>query len=831
MQVSTNVAKNESGGALVTETLFGANTLFHLDTYEQDSELNKIVSSANISFLRYPGGTVTEEYFDLKNPNSIENENFIQVLDGNLSPNSRKITPLSDFLHYCDQVGMSPMIVIPTYRFFNQSTKTIYESAESEIKEFISSIINGKYGDVEIRGFEIGNEWYQDRFDWSTDEFGKLQSDIAKWIGEAIDGTGVEDTPLVYAQAGRTPEENALLAKYFYNDEVSSIEGVITHLYGTNSAGNSLGIGGGIGRRLEEISESWNVVAPDIDVIVTEWNVGENGEEKTLINGIMRTAPLLRIFVEMVSANVDLANIWTATAPGPAALGDEIGGAVALSPTGYLFQLLSQNLAGLQLFELESGNNLRGSNNSHVGYKYLFASEAESVVYFVSGVGYDLEVNSSISVNFTENTYVYATILGGAPGEDGLSYRSAASIELATDIDVEIDINGNLILSHELAPYELIQYHFVTGHGVSLLADQFIDIDDELRGSTYGDTIYGFGGADLLEGMSGNDIVDGGDGNDTIFSGSGSDRIFGGSGEDLLSYENMISAFSGSVLSGIVSHGYGTDTVSDVDEIKFTSSDDVIVSDNSISKISTGVGDDSLTLEIDHFVYYGSDAMISVDGGIGRDSLEISGSEEPVTFFLNEGSVEIAGGVVEFEGFEVLIGTSQNDRFSGLVKGIELSGGDGNDVFQVDLLDGIRVEGGGGDDFFHILSGIGTIFGGEGDDFVLAVNSSNAIYGGAGDDFLKGGSGDDRISGGSGNDTLTGGLGADVFILDASGGADIIRDFSHIDDTVEFAGMLPTDFQFQDTLQGAVAHYNDQSSIEFYHMNSATLMQLIEGII
>ena len=335
--VNTTIAGTGIESEAVSSDILGANTLFHRDSTDQGSELDRVATLANVTYLRYPGGTVTEEYFDLSDPNSIRNPNVVQLISGNSSPQLRTITPLESFLDYCEIEGTEPVIVLPTYRFFDQETRRLDVDAEPIVKGFIVDILRGSYGSVNIRAFELGNEWYQDRFNWTAEEFGVFQVDLARWVSEAIDDTNVSSPPSILAQAGQTREENIILAGEFEGDDSNYVDGIIAHLYGANSSGNPLGVGGGIAQRLTDISTTWGDVSQSLDLAITEWNVGESGEETTLINGIMRSAPLLRIFAEMVRADVDLAAIWTATAPGPAGLGSESNGEVVLKPTGLLF--------------------------------------------------------------------------------------------------------------------------------------------------------------------------------------------------------------------------------------------------------------------------------------------------------------------------------------------------------------------------------------------------------------------------------------------------------------------------------------------------------------
>ena len=345
--------------------------------------LDNVADAVNATFLRYPGGTVTEEYFDLTDPDATRQSHILQELEGRETVRTRNVEPLDDFLEYCKQAAIKPIIVIPTYRYFDTETREIRPEAEAEIKTFIRDVLDGAYGDVDIHSFEIGNEWYQSKFEWTTLEFGALQSQMALWIDEAIKETGLANEPDIYMQAARNAADNADLASFNTGDVADAVDGVVTHLYGTNSQGDPLGIGGGIENRLKDIAEQWAVEGqPELDLVVTEWNVGEDGIENTLINGLMRTAPLMKVFVEMIENGVDLATIWGAQTPGSAGLSTREGDGSELRPTGQLIQMLSDSIIDTHLQTTQAGENLLNEAGDHVGYNYVFEGDDKSVVLF-----------------------------------------------------------------------------------------------------------------------------------------------------------------------------------------------------------------------------------------------------------------------------------------------------------------------------------------------------------------------------------------------------------------------------------------------------------------
>lgn len=87
--------------------------------------------------------------------------------------------------------------------------------------------------------------------------------------------------------------------------------------------------------------------------------------------------------------------------------------------------------------------------------------------------------------------------------------------------------------------------------------------------------------------------------------------------------------------------------------------------------------------------------------------------------------------------------------------------------------------------------------GGAGNDWMSGDSGADRLNGGRNNDTLLGGNGADKLTGGYGRDTMTGGAGADDFIYvtaadsAASIKRDIITDFEHLTDDLDFSSFLP----------------------------------------
>jgi len=134
-------------------------------------------------------------------------------------------------------------------------------------------------------------------------------------------------------------------------------------------------------------------------------------------------------------------------------------------------------------------------------------------------------------------------------------------------------------------------------------------------------------------------------------------------------------------------------------------------------------------------------------------------------------------------------GTNRSDTIVGTTKTDRIFGFGGHDILSGNLGDD-EIWGGVGNDRLHGQDGNDQLYGEAGNDQLYGGNGNDTLWGGVGNDLLLGGAGSDRLIGGAGNDVLTGAVGADVFVLEASMGTDIIRDFRLGQDQIGLAGGL-----------------------------------------
>jgi hypothetical protein len=92
---------------------------------------------------------------------------------------------------------------------------------------------------------------------------GPCQPTIAEIVRDALDDFGNGPDPQVFVQAGQNSADDQLIRNQFTNDDLSNIDGLITHHYTTNSSGNAMNVGGGVQAKLDWVNTHWSVAAND----------------------------------------------------------------------------------------------------------------------------------------------------------------------------------------------------------------------------------------------------------------------------------------------------------------------------------------------------------------------------------------------------------------------------------------------------------------------------------------------------------------------------------------------------------------------------------------
>ncbi|MBR1806640.1 MAG: hypothetical protein IJ774_09700, partial [Selenomonadaceae bacterium] len=186
-----------------------------------------------------------------------------------------------------------------------------------------------------------------------------------------------------------------------------------------------------------------------------------------------------------------------------------------------------------------------------------------------------------------------------------------------------------------------------------------------LTGGDNSDTLIGGKGTNVIDGNGGDDILIGNGGADTFVYSSGDDTITDyGNGSDKISLTSAIADFTVDNDDVIISFGDGSLTISDAANSaisfvettngKVTTNVNIFAENGIFNKLKTAV-----TLKADASSYTATTNIVSIDGGLATDAIEIVGNSKANKIYAGDNGSTIDGG-------------SNNDS---------LWGGNGNDTF------------------------------------------------------------------------------------------------------------------------------------------------------
>ncbi|MEQ1950818.1 calcium-binding protein [Mesorhizobium sp. CN2-181] len=290
---------------------------------------------------------------------------------------------------------------------------------------------------------------------------------------------------------------------------------------------------------------------------------------------------------------------------------------------------------------------------------------------------------------------------------------------------------------------------------------------ENLRGSSFGDTLTGDNGDNRIEGGGGDDIIDGlgandvlvggagldslsgGDNNDFLVGGAGSDLLSGGAGIDAADYSASSAGVTVKLDGGFGNAGFGAggdaegDLLGGIENLQGSNHADTLEGDALGNAMNGLSGDDSLRGLSGDDILAGQVGADTIDGGDGVDTAayDSSGAGVNVSLLLAiaqggdaQGDTLIGIENINGSGFgDIISGDGADNRLQGLSGSDELNGFSGND----------RLEGG---------AGIDRLSGGTDDDILIGGADGDDLFGDDDNDLLVGGSGADHLDGGEGID-------------------------------------------------------------------------------
>lgn len=517
----------------VTTAHFGGNFLFHRNSTSDNGSFNYAAEKTGVTNLRFPGGSITEDEYNIKLPND----------------SSGGKVGLSQFMQYAGENGNSVTIVVPIDKSFYPgiSNPSGRGFNEQQLKTFIEACID--YADqngVTIKAFELGNEYWSETEANRAEIYGQKASIAAKIIDQTIKSeiASPTDHPDIFVQIGShnnapeniVAENNAIISGFINNPgSLATIDGLVDHRYATGELEEFKPLIG-----LTQVA-SWRNVFKDagldstkISFNWTEWNVkasGNSNGEHSPEDGLRQAGAIISLFNSGVgAANVKSMNIWPHFLPGTeTSLSVSDGSTTRLTAAGKAFQLMSESLVGTKSVDISASTNAVDIS--------AFKQDGEKLIVFVTSRS---ESTQSLDVALGNLTtgyhHVWAKSLNVQTGAVD-DYMNPTVMKGYNGSSLQSDSDPNIDLT--LKPFEVVRLEFTIGsHGVTMTGDNQDAEQDTLTGSAYADRIYGFAGNDNLSGAQGNDIISGGSGNDTLYGGTGVDTLNGGAGNDVYFVDN-----------------------------------------------------------------------------------------------------------------------------------------------------------------------------------------------------------------------------------------------------------------------------------------------------
>lgn len=444
-------------GDVVHDGHFGGNYLFNRAAFDENigaGAFDETAAHLGITHLRYPGGTITETQFDLRDPDSsFQNTNLVTGAAINNS-NQHQLTPLSDFLTAAASAGSHVTIVVPTVRYLDdiQAGGAARSAVEAEVKAFIANLMARPEARW-VEMLEIGNEYYA--MGLTPAEYGQIANVFIQWVAEALEAApGADpDIALQLSQRGRQPQETRDILAQLSPAARAEVDAAIIHNYrptpweeaSTTAAKFAL------------VDEAERILGRELDIVLSEWNVGNASAN----DGLLQGAGLLEMFHQHARAGVDLAHVWPLLENNSTRLAADVEDpdrAADLMIGGEIFRQLSVSARGGQVVDIDSHAQLDGdATPDALIHAYASGTDGGAVVFLSSLEGSAQEITldlSDLGALTTGPEVLYITRTGVADGVDPTSAGAQpVTHAYATAADNSLTVT--------LAPYEILRLEYV----------------------------------------------------------------------------------------------------------------------------------------------------------------------------------------------------------------------------------------------------------------------------------------------------------------------------------------------------------------------------------
>ncbi|MCT4372629.1 type I secretion protein [Yangia mangrovi] len=475
--------------------LFGGNILAPRTAMTGEGSYAEAIAALNVTGLRYPGGSLTEYYFDLAEPDAATASHAETGAE-------TAFIPLSEFMAYAGQAGHAVTLVLPTRDQLSGAVDAtgnrLPQIDEEVLRDFVHDLASGTYGEAEIAALEIGNEYWGSG-EMTAVEYGRLAARMAEIIADELalvaevmgtdtseirvlaqmgqnygvsrisDGYAgweaeeiIADLAQTYPGAGLTGANirgngevnwsevtNALVRMGFETEaQQEALDGVIAHVYARGTEDSR-------SYDLDTIHDTWLAQEgfEHLEVHVTEWNLKSSDNlDAESDYGLLQAQEMLEIVEEFLEAGVDQAHVWPLIQNTANALSTGVS-FEAITVPGEMFAMMAAALPGKALLDFTPGG-ASGTEAQDAGLDvHGFAGAGDLVLYVTSHAGEVGVTDLDLSGLLTGFAGMEITLLGVAEGE--LPGDAGATPRLETRDPGEL--YGDGLLEVALAPHEILQ--------------------------------------------------------------------------------------------------------------------------------------------------------------------------------------------------------------------------------------------------------------------------------------------------------------------------------------------------------------------------------------
>jgi hypothetical protein len=492
---------------------FGANILSTRDRLGDEGTYDEAVDFLGVGTIRYPGGSLTERYFDISDPDQLMVEHFITGA-------ALELLPYSEFMSFAEETGRAVLVVLPTRTQLSEQSDSNgdrFAAVDEEVlRDFVRDTLDGFYGSPKIAGFEIGNE-YWDSGQMTSVEYGRVASTMARIVKEELnshpdfdirfvdtkihvqmgmdygyagldnryDGTAQDQLEQFMADYNLQLGEgflsssgkvawpkiaNLLIMREFdLLEEREAFDGVVAHVYSRGELNIS-----SHSYELRLIAQTWGQEFDHVKPVVTEWNVRSPGRDPQTDFGLIQAGEMLDMVQAMGLYDVSAAYVWAVQQGSRSNLAGDEGDPV-IKVGGAFFQMMAEALPGTRAIVLQGA----GKRESEIALEnaevHAFAGGEKLVLYFQSTTSNDThETTVDLSGLLTGFDNIKMTRLGVIEG-DGVGSSKATPV--STELDPS-EHHDNGILSVSLAPREIVQVT-ITGADFTPALSQAIALADQ----------------------------------------------------------------------------------------------------------------------------------------------------------------------------------------------------------------------------------------------------------------------------------------------------------------------------------------------------------------